>query len=151
MGKQSLSIFDHALFLLSHREHAKKELERKLKMKGYDEEEISATILKLEEINYLNDDRFAEIFVRSRINKPLGENRIFQELIQKGVDKDTAKYAIENENADWFELALLLKTRRFGENLCTDFKEKGKQSRYLQYRGFNFDQIKYALSPQDEL
>jgi regulatory protein len=151
MKGQLLPIFDQALSLLSYREHAKKELEKKLKAKGYEEEEINKTILKLEEINYLNDKRFAEIFVRSRVSKPLGANRILQELMQKGIDNQLAKYAIENAEADWFELALQLKVRRFGEDLCTNFKEKGKQSRYLQYRGFNFDQIKYALSPQDEL
>ncbi|ETX10113.1 RecX family transcriptional regulator [Marinomonas ushuaiensis DSM 15871] len=150
MKRQTFSIFDQALSLLSHREHATKELANKLKVKGHTEEEIASTIERLQEINYLNDERFAEIFVRSRISKPLGANRILQELIQKGVNSTLAKEAVNNAEADWFELAKQLKERRFGEEATKDFKEKGKQSRYLQYRGFNFDEIKYAMSPKDE-
>ncbi|QUX92982.1 RecX family transcriptional regulator [Marinomonas sp. A3A] len=149
MKEHQTSIFDQALSLLSHREHSKKELVTKLKTRGHEEEEISAIIERLEEMNYLNDERFAEIFVRSRLSKPLGASRIQQELIQKGINSELAKTAITDANADWFELAKQLKERRFGEEISTDFKEKAKQSRYLQYRGFDFEQIKYAISPQD--
>ncbi|NLQ18149.1 recombination regulator RecX [Marinomonas sp. M1K-6] len=149
MNQQPLSTFDQALSLLSHREHATKELITKLKTRGHEEEEINATIERLQEMNYLNDQRFAEIFVRSRISKPLGANRIRQELIQKGINSELAKTTIAEADADWFELAKQLKERRFGEEISTDFKEKAKQSRYLQYRGFDFEQIKYALSAED--
>jgi regulatory protein len=149
MKEHTTSIFDQALSLLSHREHSKKELATKLKTRGHEEKEVSATIERLEEINYLNDERFAEIFVRSRLSKPLGASRIQQELIQKGINSELAKTAISEADADWFELAKQLKERRFGEKISTDFKEKAKQSRYLQYRGFDFEQIKYAISPQD--
>ncbi|MBU1293955.1 MAG: recombination regulator RecX [Gammaproteobacteria bacterium] len=149
MKEHQTSIFDQALSLLSHREHSKQELVTKLKTKGHEEEEISATIERLEEMNYLNDERFAEIFVRSRLSKPLGASRIQQELIQKGINSELAKTALSEANADWFELAKQLKERRFGEEISTDFKEKAKQSRYLQYRGFDFEQIKYAVSSQD--
>ncbi|SHG04366.1 regulatory protein RecX [Marinomonas polaris] len=149
MKEHQTSIFDQALSLLSHREHSKKELATKLKTRGHEEEEISATIERLEEMNYLNDERFAEIFVRSRLSKPLGASRIQQELIQKGINSELAKTALSEANADWFELAKQLKERRFGEEISTDFKEKAKQSRYLQYRGFDFEQIKYAVSSQD--
>ncbi|MGO2236225.1 recombination regulator RecX [Marinomonas sp. UCMA 3892] len=149
MKEHQTSIFDQALSLLSHREHSKKELATKLKTRGHEEEEINATIERLEEMNYLNDERFAEIFVRSRLSKPLGANRIQQELIQKGINSELAKTALSEANVDWFELAKQLKERKFGEEISTDFKEKAKQSRYLQYRGFDFEQIKYAVSSQD--
>lgn len=150
MQSQTLSTFDQALSLLSHREHGTNELVNKLKLKGHTEEDIASAIEQLQDMNYLNDERFAEIFVRSRISKPLGASRILQELIQKGINSTLAKEAINSAEADWFELAKTLKTRKFGEKVATDFKEKGKQSRYLQYRGFNFDEIKYAISSKDE-
>ncbi|MGO2355068.1 MAG: regulatory protein RecX [Marinomonas foliarum] len=149
MKEHQTSIFDQAMSLLSHREHSKKELTTKLKLRGHEEEEIETTIERLEEMNYLNDTRFAEVFVRSRLNKPLGASRIQQELIQKGIHSELAKKAISNSNADWFELAKQLKERRFGEEYCTDYKERAKQSRYLQYRGFDFEQIKYATSSKE--
>ena len=150
MKEQQTSTIDQALSLLSHREHSKKELITKLKTRGNTEEEINVAIEQLENMNYLNDERFAEIFVRSRLSKPLGASRIQQELVQKGISSELAKIAIEEANADWFELAKQLKERKFGTAVSTDFKEKAKQSRYLQYRGFDFEQIKYAISGQEE-
>ena len=150
MKEQQTPTIDQALSLLSHREHSKKELITKLKTRGNTEEEINVAIEQLENMNYLNDERFAEIFVRSRLSKPLGASRIQQELVQKGISSELAKIAIEEANADWFELAKQLKERKFGTAVSTDFKEKAKQSRYLQYRGFDFEQIKYAVSVQEE-
>lgn len=150
MKEQQTSTIAQALSLLSHREHSKKELITKLKTRGNTEEEINVAIEQLENMNYLNDERFAEIFVRSRLSKPLGASRIQQELVQKGISSELAKIAIEEANADWFELAKQLKERKFGTAVSTDFKEKAKQSRYLQYRGFDFEQIKYAVSVQEE-
>lgn len=150
MFNQHKSAFDQALALLNHREHSAHEIEQKLKTKNYAEVEITEAIQKLEEINYLNDTRFAEVFVRSKVNRHLGASRILQELKQKGVSNQISKAAIEEANIDWFELARQTKESKFGENKYTDFKEKGKQFRFLQYRGFSFDQINYAISPNDE-
>ena len=150
MFNQHKSAFDQALALLNHREHSAHEIEKKLEAKDYEEAEISTAIQKLQEINYLNDARFAEVFVRSKINRHLGANRILQELQQKGVSSQVSKIAIEEAEVDWFELARQTKESKFGEHKYKDFKEKGKQFRFLQYRGFSFDQINYALSPNDE-
>ena len=150
MTPPTLTVFDQALALLSHREHASKELKQKLKQRGYQAAEIDDVCLRLLDMNYLNDDRFCEIFVRSRSQKPLGPQRILQELIQRGINTEQAKQAIQNCEADWFELAKQLKDRRFGESRYQDYKEKAKQMRYLQYRGFNFDQINYALTASAE-
>ncbi|MGO3408684.1 recombination regulator RecX [Marinomonas sp.] len=144
------STMDHALILLGGREHAVKEIQSKLKQRGHSAEDITTTIQSLIEMNYLNDQRFAEMFVRSRINKPLGALRIKQELMRKGIKEELANQAIQNSDADWFELAKELKERKFGDGQTKDFKEKAKQMRYLQYRGFNFDQINYALAPNSD-
>ncbi|REG78305.1 regulatory protein RecX [Marinomonas pollencensis] len=144
------STMDHALILLGGREHATKEIHNKLKLRGHNEEDIANTLQSLIEMNYLNDQRFAEIFVRNRISKPLGALRIKQELSRKGIPEELANQAIENIDADWFELAKELKERKFGVTKYQDFKEKAKQIRYLQYRGFNFDQINYALEPESD-
>ncbi|MEO9656236.1 regulatory protein RecX [Marinomonas sp.] len=150
MTPPTLSVFDQALALLSHREHTKKELKQKLQQRGYQAPEIDDICLRLLDMNYLNDERFCEIFVRSRSQKPLGPQRILQELIQRGIKTEQAKQAIQNCEADWFELAKQLKDRRFGESRFQDYKEKAKQMRYLQYRGFDFDQINYALTASAE-
>ena len=144
------STMDHALMLLGGREHAIKEIHNKLKLRGHTEENIATVVQSLIEMNYLNDQRFADMFVRNRINKPLGALRIKQELMRKGINETLASQALQDSDADWFELAKELKERKFGETKYQDFKAKAKQIRYLQYRGFNFDQINYALEPEPD-
>ena len=147
MMKPSLSTMDHALTILASRDHSTKEMAHKLKVKGHEGEQVAQTIASLLEMNYLYDRRFAESYVRSRINKPLGPQRIKQELKQKGITDEVIERTFEESDADWFALAKELKVRKFGSEVTRDFKEKAKQTRYLQYRGFGFDQIKYALEP----
>ncbi|MBM6552111.1 regulatory protein RecX [Marinomonas ostreistagni] len=137
--------FNYALWLLGAREHSVKEMTQKLTRKGFDAEQIAATITRLEEYNYLSDQRFAESFARSKASKPLGRQRIQNELRQKGISDEMARIALDQLEVDWFELALELKQRKFGENVEKDFKAKGKQTRYLVYRGFNFDEVRYAI------
>lgn len=137
--------FNYALWLLGAREHSVKEITQKLARKGFESEHIDATITKLEEYNYLSDQRFAEAFSRSKAAKPLGRQRIQNELRQKGISDEMARAALDQLEVDWFELALELKQRKFGEIAEKDFKAKGKQTRYLVYRGFNFDEVRYAI------
>ncbi|WP_067223962.1 regulatory protein RecX [Marinomonas gallaica] len=136
---------NYALWLLGAREHSTKELQQKLFRKGYESEIIDQTLLYLTELNYLSDQRFAEAFSRSRASKPLGKQRIMNELRMKGIGDELAKQAIASLEADWFELALELKQRKFGDAPERDFKAKAKQTRYLVYRGFSFDEVKYAI------
>ncbi|KZN14947.1 regulatory protein RecX [Marinomonas sp. TW1] len=149
MNTPQLTTYDHALLLLNQREHACAEVAVKLKQKGHSEEDIDNTIQQLKELNYLNDERFAEIYVRSKANRSLGPTRIRQELIQKGLSSDIIKNAIEEAECDWYELAKDAKVRKFGEQPAQDFKEKSKQMRHLQYKGFDYDQIQYAVSQPD--
>lgn len=149
MSHSTPSTYDQALMILGAREHSTKELSTKLSQRGHTSEDIAKTIAHLQDMNYLNDQRFAEVFVRSRASKPLGPLRIRQELAMKGIKENIASQALEECEADWFELARELKERKFGEQKYADFKEKAKQTRYLQYRGFSFEHIKYALEPEN--
>ena len=48
--------------------------------------------------------------------------------------------------ADWFESAKKVKTKKFGDFFETDYALRQKQKRFLQYRGFYQDHIDYAVS-----
>lgn len=145
-----LSAYNYALWLLGAREHSIQELQQKLSRKEYSAEDIQAALNKLIEYNYINDQRFAEAFTRSKAAKPLGRQRILGELKTKGIDDATAKQALNDLKVDWFELALELKLKKFGATVSCDYKEKAKQTRYLAYRGFGFDEIKYAIEHSEE-
>ncbi|TBR42539.1 regulatory protein RecX [Marinomonas agarivorans] len=145
-------IRDTALLILSKREHSRQELEQKLKRRFPDHKEDVANLLQeLADENMQNDHRFAASFLRNRLAKPYGKNRIISELRQKGIKQDSIDYAFSTEpDVDWFELAKQLKQRKFGDKVATDYKEKAKQFRYLQYRGFGFDEIHHATQDTGE-
>lgn len=72
--------------LLSFRSRSTSEIIRKLKTKGIDPQIIEQTIAVLSEYNYLNDDKFARLWVENRnLLKPMGKRRLQQELAEKGV------------------------------------------------------------------
>jgi len=83
-----------ALRMLARREHSSKELNDKLKTRGYSAGNIKKVVAELVELNLLSDERFAEIYVRSRFNyKKKSPKAIYYDLLKKGVDKTL----IENE------------------------------------------------------
>ena len=141
-----LQIRDSALNMLARREHSQLELKQKLQTRFKDQEdEIDITLVKLIEDNYQSDQRFCESFIRYRQQKGYGEVRIISELKIKGINTDLIHQSFSESELDGFEVALRVKTSKFGRLVSQDFKDKSKQYRYLQYRGFTSDQINYAI------
>lgn len=125
-----------AMNLMAQREFSRKELDRKLGHLSQDSELIDEVLNRLENDHLLSDDRFVEGFIRSRINKGHGPMRISQDLRQKGVDSEAISLALEEAEADWFNLAEIARKKKFGEAPPSEPKEKARQIRFLQYRGF---------------
>jgi regulatory protein len=67
----------------------------------------------------------------------------------KGIDRALLDNTLEEFEVDWFELAkdaYLKKFSNSGKEL--DQKERAKRVRYLMYRGFNYEQIDFAMQAQ---
>lgn len=137
---------ENALYLLSRRDHGEYELAQKLLSKGFEAQEVQQALSFCQEQGYLNDLRFAQSQVRQHIAKGHGERRIRQELQQKRVAADIVSQAMDDEGTDWFELARQTAEKKFTTLSTRDNKEYAKRVRFLQYRGFSFEQINYALS-----
>jgi regulatory protein len=82
--------------------------------------------------------------VRSRAGRGHGPVRIRQELRQRGVADGLIGPALAQLEVDWFELAREVRIRRFGSEPPADLKERSRQYRFMQYRGFTNDQIRAA-------
>lgn len=136
-----------AMDYLSRREHATHELFQKLLAKqDYDAEEISEALERLAEQGLLSDERFTEAFIHQRFNRGFGPLKIRAELRQKGVADDlTAEFLNTIVAEQWQESALAVRIRKYGTECPLDVKEKARQTRFLQSRGFSSDQIHYAL------
>lgn len=136
--------------MLSRRDHGEYELYQKLSLKGYEEDAIQEAISFCLEHNYLDDLRYAKSQIRQHVYKGHGERRIRQELNQKRVPDSTIEKALEQEPQDWFELAKSAAEKKFKGIKAKEPKEYAKQVRFLQYRGYSFEQISYALNSKDE-
>lgn len=146
----TLSSKEAAIQLLSRRDHGEYELYQKLAQKGYSEEDIQQAVNFCLNHNYLDDLRYAKSQIRQHVYKGHGERRIKQELNQKRVAESVIERALKEEPQDWFELAKQAADKKFKGTKAKDQKEYAKQVRFLQYRGYSFEQISYALSFEDE-
>ncbi len=139
-----------ALRALARREHSRVELERKLAARGHSAAVVADTLDRLEGSGLLDAERFCESFVRSRVAKGQGPERISRELAERGIDSETAERAIAEGGDDWAALARRVRRRRFGPEVPVDYKERARQSRFLQYRGFSMEQIRAAMASDPE-
>ena len=139
------SLRGRAFALLARREHSRAELEERLRATGADVGQIALVLQELEDRNLQSDSRFAEAFVRSRVLRGQGPRVIAAELRLRGVDPALAVAALEAADTDWRASATELRRRRFGEAPPADARERARQMRFLQYRGFSGEQIRQAL------
>ncbi len=140
------SITARAVNLLARREHSQSELRKKLLKAEFELEDINATIEKLAQSDIQSDARFAENYLRYRSQRGYGSQKIKLELKERGVDSQTITTAFEQADIDWFYLAVTARNKRFGEQAPDDFKDRAKQQRFLQYRGFTHEQISESFN-----
>ncbi len=138
-----------AMDLLTGREFSRAELAKKLDKRFDSDPAIASELDRLQEEGLQSDQRFTEAFLRSRIYRGHGLARIRLDVRQKGIGDDLFNAAVEATDTDWFRLAREVADRKFGRSPATEQKDRARRMRILQYRGFNFDQIKYALSATD--
>ncbi len=131
--------------LLARREHSRLELARKLHARAYTPEIAAEVLDALEEEGLLEESRFVESFVRSRVGKGQGPARIRAELLQRGVDDALIQTGLGEADCDWISLAVAARRKRFGADSPSDFAERARQARFLQSRGFDGGQIQAAL------
>ena len=132
--------------MLARREHARSELERKLARAGFDADVTTDVLQQLADEGLQSDRRFVESFVQSRINQGKGPLRIHADLGQRGIATGMIDDVLEEAGEDWYALAKETRARKFGPSQPEEFPEKARQMRFLQYRGFEPDQIQAAVS-----
>lgn len=166
-----------AFYYLSRREYGRDELRQKLIDKEQDPIKVEALLDEFAEKGYQSDWRTALMLIREGMRKGRGRQRIKQEFYRRKLPlPDNIDTLIEraqqqsdeftefindnpsevdgNEGVDWLKLAVEARVKKYGSELPTTPKDKAKQLRFLQYRGFNsdvcFDALKYNLQNLDE-
>jgi len=139
-----------AMDYLARREYGHDELTAKLATAGFNPGVAAAVVSVLRDDGLQSDQRFSESFVQSRIDQGKGPARIRQELKERGIRPEEIGDALEHAAADWYVMAFEIRRKKFGAELPADFKEKARQMRFLQYRGFEQDHIQAAFSAHGE-
>nr|WP_242452409.1 regulatory protein RecX [Morganella morganii] len=111
-----------------------------------DREGIDKALARLTECGYLDDLRLITNLIDKHVRKQHGPTRIRQEIRQKGFPQELVGQEIDKLDVDWYAMARALKVSKFGEGVTSDARERNKQVRYLQYKGFSMDMIFEALS-----
>jgi regulatory protein len=135
----SVSLRDRAIRLLARREYARSELEQRLLARGGDRGEVRAVLDALAAEGLLSDARYSRaVLVRKGGN--YSRRRIVEELKAAGVTRDQIDAAVAETELDDEAALLALWQRRFGR-VPADEREKARQVRFLQSRGFALSAI----------
>jgi len=134
-----------AMDLLARRDHSRLELGRKLTGRGFEPAIVEQVLDDLIRDRLLEEDRFVESFIRGRVRKGQGPVRIRGELAQRGIEGADVSAALNEADCDWTALAAQVRAKRFGAEAPGDYKERARQAKFLQYRGFESEQIRTAL------
>jgi len=137
-----------ALRLLKRRDYSYVELERRLAPHAADAGELSALLEDLQRLGWLSEQRLAEQLVRKGAAR-YGTRRLLEQLRQRGIDGEiTASLRSELQTTE-LERARAVWAKRFGR-LPVDVRERGRQTRFLEQRGFDHDVIRRILGGSDE-
>jgi regulatory protein len=138
------SLKGRALRLLSQREHSRAELERKL---AAHEDEPGTLALALDELQakgFISEARVLDSVIHRRAAK-LGENRLRQELQDKGLDPQLVSQALSELRASEYGRAREVWRRKFGE-LPDSQPARARQARFLMSRGFSAEVVRRVLT-----
>jgi regulatory protein len=137
--KTQPSLHSRAMRLLARREHSRVELRRKLATIAVAGEDVDGIIEQLAQRGWLSDARYAEQAVRAKARR-FGPLKVAHELRSKGIDDEAIAAAFRAAGEDGeADIERVWKTR-FSAAPNND-RERARQVRFLQGRGFKLDDI----------
>ncbi|MCL1929811.1 RecX family transcriptional regulator [Candidatus Saccharibacteria bacterium] len=130
-----------AVDLISRRPRSEKEIRDYAWKKQWSAEIRDRVIERLKERLYLNDEKFAESFVRSRTNtRNFSKRKMQAELMKKGIQKELMEKVLADSDFDESESLKNLMAKKRDKYDSTE-----KLVQYLARQGFRYDHIKSAL------
>ncbi|MCK9201790.1 MAG: recombination regulator RecX [Gallionella sp.] len=153
--KPEISLRTRALQYLARREYSRAELRAKLLPHVQADEEfdsastpdIDALLDDLTQRGWLSDQRAATQLLHAKRGR-YGTQRITHELRQRGIDETLIAGALPELRESELQTAREVWRKKFGVP-PQDAKEKARQMRFLQSRGFGFDVIAQVLRLED--
>ena len=133
--------------LLSYRSRSEKELQERLKNKGFSEHHIAGTLKYLKQAGHLDDHALALDLKRQAFNnKLLGHNRARSFLLDRGVPDDIVNETMTyDEETETQKIQKLIDKKLKTMGACPDNNKKKKLWDFLVRKGYRFSTIRNAL------
>ena len=139
---------EKALWLISYRDHSKKELTDKIR-RTCDDESAETAVERMEELGLVNDRVFAERYARKLLfTKHMSKTAASYELVRKGIDRELADEILEGIDVVEREQIREVIEKKY-RNL-SDEKIKRRAFSALQRLGYRFDDIRAVLEEYTE-
>ena len=136
-----------AIRLLARREYSRAELESRLVGKGAVRADVQSVLDELTAVGLLSNERYARSIANRNVGRASSRN-IASALKGKGVGGDDIAAAIAEAGIDDDATLIALWQRRFGTPPAND-KERARQVRFLQSRGFSLTAIFKLLRAEE--
>lgn len=130
---------------LARREYSRAELRARLLPHVLDRDDVEALLDELAQRNWLSDERAAEQVVNQRRSR-FGTLRIAHELRQKGIAENLIETALPQLQETELEAARAVWQKKFASPPQNP-KEKARQIRFLQSRGFSLEVALKTIKP----
>jgi regulatory protein len=124
---------------LARREHTRAELKRKLATRAQEGEDVDGLLDELTQKGWLSDVRFAEQAARAK-SRRFGPLKLAHYLKSRGVGEEAIELGLRGAGADGVASLEGVWRTRFAR-APADEREKLRQVRFLQGRGFAVDNI----------
>jgi regulatory protein len=131
---------------LSFKFRTEKEIRLKLEDEGFNKDIIQKVLTDLKADGYINDRLYVRKYLHDRRKlNPKSKRRLMQELKNKGIKKELILEGLEELKIDNILVAEGLVRKKFNDSDFTKKRVERQVYQYLQYRGFNTEEIKTVL------
>lgn len=141
--------YARALEYIMRRPRSVKELREYAWRKQWEPDLAKRVMERLKRKGYLDDAKFAEVWVRHRaMGRPISLRKLRAELMQKGITEGTINQALQGSdfNEQSALINLIAKKRKLAR-----FQDDQKLMQYLAGKGFSFDDIRAAMAGDSNL
>ena len=140
--------------LCARAEHSSGEMLEKMRRWQLSEDARERVLDRLIDEKFVDDERFARLFVREKIRfDRWGRRKIEQALYQKGVASDISRRVLDEVDDEAYiaELKKLIAAKRRSVQAESDYEMRAKLTKYALGRGFGYNVIRQCIDGADEL
>jgi regulatory protein len=149
VSKEQKRAVNNAYALLRQRPRSEFEIRERLRLKGYTRDVIEDTIAQLSGAGEIDDERFARLWVESRMHRnPAGDVVLKHELKARGVSASVIDTVLSEKAAkyDEYAIALEMAKEQFERFKKLDRRKASKRVYdFLMRRGFGYDTMRRIL------